>query len=554
MLKRILVSLCVPALALALSASVLAQAPTAGKAPAVQAATAKPAAKAPAIAAKGPRPDQFKYQPLTFTPPKASDYRATLSNGLVVYIAEDHQIPWFQATLLSPVAGGGGGGFGGRGAEAEYEADQRGGGGGAGVNAFLEPKDKLGVLALTATIMRTGGTVTMTGEQINERMDFLAGTLGSSNLSIHMRHVDEGLKLWMDVLENPAFPEDKLRREKEAMLVAYRNRNRNISGVASRTYGRLLYGDDSPVTAEATDTIINGITRDDLVAWHKKYWGANNAILVVAGDFKRDDMLKKLEATFGKWRTAEKAVPNYPKVQQASKGGVYMVQPQGQTPNQGIVMIGNIGLTMDDPDYPAVDLMNYTLGGGSFSSRITKIVRTDNGLAYTANSNVAAEIHYPGTFRAFVQTKNATVVFAAQLIANEIERMRAGDVTEADLKFAKTARLNAFPALFSTAFGNIRNFAELELESRPRDFYDTYVARYQKVTLADIKRVAQKYLQADKLVIMVAGHIDECKAGADNSLPNQATIDAMAAKFGGRTIEGLAKKYGDGTVHVVNLK
>ena len=282
-----------------------------------------------------------------------------------------------------------------------------------------------------------------------------------------------------------------------------------------------------------------------------RYWGATNFILIVAGDFQRAEMLKKLDATFGKWRTAEKAVPVYPKVQQASAGGVYMVQPQGVTPNQGIIRIGHVGLTRDDPDYPAVDLMNYTLGGGSFSSRITKVVRTDNGLAYSTSSSFSAETHFPGTFSAFCQTKNSTVVLASQLMINEIERMRAGEVSERDLAFAKTARMNAFPSMFSDELGNIRNFAALEMDNRPKDYYETYLARYEKVTLADIKRVAKNYLQADKLIIMVAGNIEECKAGADKMLPNQGTIDEMAAKFGGRTIDGLGEEYGDGTVHVV---
>ncbi len=114
--------------------------------------------------------------------------------------------------------------------------------------------------------------------------------------------------------------------------------------------------------------------------------------------------------------------------------------------------------------------------------------------------------------------------------------------------------MNAFPSMFSTVFGNVRNFAELELEHRPMDFYDTYLARYQKVTLDDVKRVAQKYLQPGKLVIMVAGNIEECKAGANKMLPNQSTIDAMAAKYGGRTIDGLAQKFGDGSVKVITLK
>jgi predicted Zn-dependent peptidase len=238
----------------------------------------------------------------------------------------------------------------------------------------------------------------------------------------------------------------------------------------------------------------------------------------------------------------------------AAKPGVYMVQPLGATPNQGVIRVGTLSLTQDDPDYPAVDLMNYTLGGGSFSSRITQIVRNDNGLAYSASSSVGADVHYPGAFAGFTQTKNSTVVFATQLIVSEIERMYNGDITEKDLRFAKSARINAFPSMFSTVSGNVTNFARLELEGRPRDYYDTYLEKYQKVTVADIKRVARKYLQPDKMIVLVAGYIDECKAGADKSLPNQGAIDAMAAKYGGRTIDGLARKLGDGTVHVVALK
>ena len=506
-------------------------------------------------AAKGPRPDQFKFPPLEFKAPKAADFRAVLSNGLVVYIAEDHEIPWFEASLLSPVISGGGGAMGGRGRGASPgDRAQAGGAGGGGGRSFLEPLDKLGVEGLTGSLVRSGGTTSMTADEINERMDFLAGTVGATSLSLHMRHVDEGLKIWLDLLNNPAFPEDRLQREKQAMMPGIRNRNRNISTVAGRTFRRLVYGDASPIVAEPGEATLNAITRDDLVAWHRKYWGANNAILVVSGDFKKAEMLQKLESTFGKWRNAEKAVPPWPRPEQPTKAGVYMVQPQGVTPNQGIIQIGHIGVTLDHPDTPAIDLMNYTLGGGSFSSRITKIVRTDNGLAYTANSSVQSQIHYPGVFQAFCQTKNETVVFAAQLMLNEIERMRAGDISDQDLAFAKAARMSAFPAMFSDVAGNLRNFAALELEGRPLDYYETYLDRYSKVTLADVKRVAQQYLRADKLIIMVAGNIEECKAGAGKMLPNQGTIDAMAARFGGRTMDGLAKKYGDGTVHVVTLK
>ncbi len=569
MIKKTLISILIAALMITLGAIAMqAQAPQApAKNPATPGQgkpTTTPHTTAPAVQGvkvNGPRAEDFlgKFPPLDFKPPKASEFRTTLANGLVVYIAEDHEIPWFEATLLTPVAGGGGGGGRGRGMGDDESVEvfypQGRGGGGGGARSFLEPKDKLGIQALCGTVMRTGGTTSMTADQINERMEFLAGNVSPTSLSIHMRNVDEGLKIWLDMLTNPAFPEDRITREKQSMAAPLRNRNRNLTGVASTSWEKLIYGEDSPITWEMTEATINAITRDDVVAWHKKYWGANNAILVVAGDFKKDEMLAKLNATFGKWRNADtKAVPNYPKVTGlASKPGVYMVQPEGATPNQGVIRVGTLSLTQDDPDYPAVDLMNYTLGGGSFSSRITQIVRTDNGLAYTANSSVGADLHYPGAFAGFTQTKNSTVVFATQLIVNEIERMYAGDVTQKDLDFARTARINSFPSMFSTVAGNIQNFARLELENRPMNYYETYLDKYKKVTLADIKRVAKQYLQPDKMVILVTGYIDECRAGADKMLPNQGAIDAMAAKYGGRTIDGLAKKFGDGQVHIISL-
>jgi predicted Zn-dependent peptidase len=477
----------------------------------------------------GPRPEDFTYEPLDFTPPSPDGFRTELSNGLIVYIAEDHEIPWVDASLM------------------------------VRTGPFLEPADKIGVASLTSRLMREGGTTSMTGEEITERMDFLAGSVSSTSLSIHTRYLDEALGIWMDILTDPAFPEDKLRRNKESALVAYENRNKNVSAVGARAFNELVYGEESPINARQTDVIINGFNRGDLFDWHQRYWGANNAILVVAGDFDREEMLGKLEASFGQWPDAQEAVPPIPEVAQATPAGVYMIEPE-VIPNQGVIRIGHLGLMQDHPDYAAVDLMNYILGGGSFSSRITKIVRSDNGLAYSTGSRFSGGTLYPGTFAASCQTKNSTVVFAAQLMLNEIERIRNEPVPQEDLDFARTARVNAFPALFGgggrsgAMFGNLRNFANLEFNNRPMDYFDTYVERYEAVTVEDIQRVAQEYLRPENLIIMVSGNIEESRAGADDLLPNQATIDELAGLFGGRTIDGLAEKYGDGTVHILEVR
>ena len=241
MLRRYAAFLLIPALLLVAGTSVQGGQTAAAK-PAAPQAAQKPA-PVPAPVAKGPRPDQFTFKPLVFTPPKVADYRTVLSNGLVVYIGEDHEIPWINASLLMRTG------------------------------PFLEPKDKLGVAGMTAAVMRSGGTKTMTGEQINERMDFLAGNVSATNLSIHARHLDEGMKIWMDVLTNPAFPEDKLRRERDQALVGIRNRNRNLGSVAGRTWTKLIYGEDSPMAAEPTEAGTSGITRDDLAVWHREVLG-----------------------------------------------------------------------------------------------------------------------------------------------------------------------------------------------------------------------------------------------------------------------------------------
>jgi len=174
----------------------------------------------------------------------------------------------------------------------------------------------------------------MTGEQIDERMSSSRAPHVDEPVHPHPAH-RRALRMWMDILQNRV-SEDKLRREKDGIVMGLRNRNRNITTVATRTFQRWSTATSRRLLPRPRGHH-DGITRDDLAAWHRKYWGANNFILVVAGDFRRAEMLQRLEATFGKWRAAEKAEPKYPEVQQAVKGGVYMVQPQGATPNQGII-------------------------------------------------------------------------------------------------------------------------------------------------------------------------------------------------------------------------
>ena len=421
---------------------------------------------------------------------------------------------------------------------------------------FLEPKDKLGVAGMTATVMRSGGTTTMTGEQINERMDFLAGNVSGDEPVDPHAPPGRGAEDLDGHPHQPGVPRGQAAaRARPGAGRDPQPQPEPVDASPARTWTKLIYGEDSPMAAEPTEAGTSGITRDDLAAWHKKYWGANNAILVVV---RRLQEGRDAAEARGDVRQVG-ARPRRPcrrsrRSSRPRRPGVYMVQPQVPS-NQGIIQIGHLGLMQDDPDYPAVDLMNYILGGGSFSSRITKVVRTDNGLAYSTSSNFSGGQLYPGTFAAFCQTKNSTVVFASQLMLDLIEGMRAGDVSQADLELAKTARVEAFPATFGSLIADADGLR---------------AARVQQPAAGLLRHAAREVREGDagrpqaRGAEVAAGPTrwsswwpatsTSARPARTRSLPNQATIDAMAAKFGGRTIDGLAKKYGDGTVHVVTLK
>ena len=477
-------------------------------------------------AVKGPRAEDFlgKFPPLGFKPPKAADFRTTLSNGLVVYLAEDHEIPWFEATLLTPVAGGGmaGGRGRGMGEDEEVFVPQRpGGGGGGGSRSFLEPKDKLGIQNLCGSVMRSGGTTTMTADQINERMDLLAGSVSPTSLSIHMRHLDEGLKIWLDMLTNPAFPEDRIAREKVAMAAPLRNRNRNLTGVASTTWEKLIYGEDSPITAEMTEATINGITRDDVIAWHKKYRGE-----------QRDPGRRR---RFQQGRHAADARGDVRQVaQRRDEGGAEL--PAGRRDGEAGRLHGAAGRCDAEPGRrPRRDAVAHT-GRSRLPGRGSDELHAGRRVVFVAHHADRPQRQRPGlqrqferrrgralsgAFNAFTQTKNSTVVFATQLMVNEVERMWRRHHAEGP-GFRQDGARQLVPV---DVLDRVREHPELRatgVDGRPMNYYETYLAKYEKVTLADVRRVAKRYLQPDKMVILITGTSTSAAPARTSCCPTRA--------------------------------
>jgi predicted Zn-dependent peptidase len=446
-------------------------------------------AKAGAIPA---RPEQLKYPPLAFEVPDASKYRHELGNGIPVYVAEDHDLPLVDVSITLRVG------------------------------SFLDPADRRGLASITGAMVRRGGTTAHTAEEFDERVDFLAANMGSfttdtsggASFDCTTGVLDETMALFFDMLKNPRFQDDRLRVEKDNVLEDMKQRNDSPQSISGREWQWLMRGADHFSARQLTKADLDAIGRDAIVEFHKKYWRPENMIVGVSGDVNTADVLKKLEAHFASWKVEGPAVPWPPPAPtHTPTPGVYYVQkdiPQGR------VLIGHPGLkrrSWEDPDEFALMVMNDILGGGGFTSRMVKRIRSDEGLAYSAGSQFGIGTWWPGIFQVSFQSKSATVPLASKIALDEIERMKAEKVGAEELTVSKNSFIDVFPRRFESAEDIVDTFVSDEYEGRPHTYWKTYRDRVRAVTADDVQRVAREYLHPDRLVFLVVGNWEAVRAG-----------------------------------------
>ncbi len=443
-------------------------------------------------------PRDLKYKPLVFTPPDPAQARSVLPNGMIVYITEDHTLPTLDIQAIIRTGG------------------------------IYDPPDKVGLAAMTGSVMRTGGTSSISGDDLDERLVYLGGSIstsvgnlnGEASLFVLSKDTDEGVDLFADVLMHPAFAEDKIKLYKDEAIDRIKNKNDNPRAILGREFNKLLYG-NHPYVWEESKKSIDKISREDLLAFYKTYFVPNNMILAVAGDFNKKEMLQKIEKAFAGWQAKKVGIPALPKVTAKNRPGVFMIEKEI---NQGYINVGHFGTTIHNPDVFALDVMNFILGGGSFTSRIMTKVRSDEGLAYNTGSRFSHEKAFPGTFYGYVQTKSATVQYAISLILKEFERIRKESVSPEELETAKQYFLDSFPDRFSTSIGTMSSMARLEYDGYPMNYFQTYRSRIEAVTAKDVLRVAKKYIIPSEMSMMVVGDIEPCKAGYDK---HPGTLDQL---------------------------
>lgn len=437
------------------------------------------------------RPEKLSFKQLTFQAPRAKDFKAKLKNGIPVFIAPDpNGQPFVRINLM--VRGG----------------------------SYLDPKGKEGLAGLMGNEMRVGGTEKTPADKLDERIEFLAAqvrtsfgsTSGSVSLEVLEKDFKAGLELFMEVLTQPAFAQDRLDLAKKQARLGLDQRNDSANSIASYQWGYLLNGEGHYSTAAMTDNSLNGIGREDLKAFHARVMHPSNMVVAVSGKFDRKAMLDALNRTLGELKAGKGAEisPKPPAPQFARKPGIYVCEKDVP---QSTVQFAVPGLRRTDPDWYATVVLNDILGGGSFTARLMKKIRSDEGLTYGIYSSFSPGEYWKGDWSCRFQTKNRSVAYALRLALAEVDRIKAEPVSDQEMKVVKDSIMDGFPARFPNKRAIAGIFASEQLTGWPEDFYADFREKIQAVTKEDVQRVAKKYLDRDNLVLLVVGKIAEAEEG-----------------------------------------
>ena len=387
------------------------------------------------------------------------------------------------------------------------------------MGAYLDPAGKEGLAAAVGSQLRLGGTTGRRAEEFDEEADFLAADLASSvgstagraSVNFMAKDTDRALALFFDMLRRPAFQQDRLDLYKGQQLQAMERRNDQTGEIEGREWNRLLFGESHFSNRYGTRASISSLTREDLADFHRRYVHPGNLVLAVSGDFRTAEMKGALELAKAGWENTGVLAPPVPAPDADLSPGIYMVDKPDV--NQARVSLGHRGIRRGDPDEIVVDVMNDILGGSGFTSRIMSRVRTEEGLAYDTGSRYSAGIYYPGEFRAWFQTRNASAARAARIVIEEIERMRRTKVEPEELETVKNQAVEIFPRVFATARATAETFAADAYTGRDPLFWDTYRDRVRAVTVDDVHRAAGTHLHPERLVILAVGNVDEVLRG-----------------------------------------
>jgi zinc protease len=405
--------------------------------------------------------------------------RIVLGNGMVVLLQRDGELPLVHGT-----------------------ARIRGG-------SREEPAEKAGLVSLYGEAWRTGGTRTRTGDDLDDFLEARAasvetsGGMDSTTISFDCLkgNLDEVFGIFVELLREPEFREDKIPLAKDELNTGIARRNDNPERIASREARKLAYGADSPYARQPEYATVAAVGRGDLVAWHKRFVHPNNIILGVSGDFDVRAMEARLRKAFASWPRGPAAPSTKPELRDP-KPGVYFVAKDDV--NQSNVRFVHLGTTRDNPDYYAIEVMNEVFGGG-FSARLFSSIRSKKGLAYAVGGGVGTGFDVPGVFQVGLGTKSETTAAGIEAVYEEIDNLHKVPATDEELKRAKDSILNSFVFRFDSRDKVLGEKMLYAFYGYPADFLERYRTGIEKVTAEDVARAARKYVRREAVAVLVVG-------------------------------------------------
>lgn len=432
-----------------------------------------------------PDPREMRFEPVEFRAPEPE--RVVMPNGMVVYLLEDHELPLVTVSAMFRTGG------------------------------WLDPSDKVGLAAITGSVMRTGGTGRMTADEVDEALEHIAAeisvgigrTSGSAMLDVLEKDLDTGLRIFADILRTPRFEPTRVELAKLQTMESIRRRDDRPESIAGRHFRKLLYGQGHPLAREPSLESVSRIDREDLAAFHRKTVHPNGVILGVTGAFEKEAMLAALRGVFGDWARGAVRAVDLPSVSNGVRGpggdGEAVVRYVGKGTSQTHLRVGHLTLKEKDPDYPALAIANDILGGSSFRSRLFMDVRTRQGLAYSVGSGLRPGVWGRGIWLMYAETKSeSTGQVIKSLIAN-LQRLREQPVTDEELEEAKEAFVNSFVFSFTSPARIVNRLISLEYDGLPKDFLEQLRDKVVKLTKEDLLRAARAHLHGDRLKILAVG-------------------------------------------------
>ncbi len=462
-------------------------------------------AGASAVAAQVQEVEELEFPPLREFPIPRPE-RLELPNGMVVMLLEDHELPVVDAV-------------------ARIRTGSR-----------LEPADRVGLAALAGIVQRTGGTEAMSGDALDDFLENRAASIetgtgidsGSAGMSCLAEDLPEVLAAFAEVLRRPLFEASKLEVAKAQMRSAIVRQNDDPQDILGREFGEIVYGAESPYARSETLASVAAVTREDLLAWHRRFYHPNKVVLGVVGDFERGSLLALLEEAFGDWPRGPEAEPFTGGYAASPAPGVFWVRKDDVT--QSSIAMGHLGMRRDEPDYYAVQVLNE-LFAGSMASRLFATVRTEKGLAYAVTGGVGSDWDHPGLARLWMTTKTGTTGAGIEALLEEARRLVAEPPTEAEVEEAKQSILAAFVFNSDSTREILSQQLTYEYFGYPLDWLARYAAGIEGVTVEQVRQAARERLHPERFAILVVGPAE----GRDRALEEFGPVTELDI-----TIPGLA--------------